>query len=560
MQVGPGRAAMREYEYHLVEEVRAGRLTRRQLFVRATVAGLSASSIGALLAACGSSAPSKSSTTAAGAVKRGGTFRLGCAVPTADVDPIFLFDQGGIFTAQLAGETLCKRMADTSLQPRLATSWRQVGNAKEWEFKIRQGVKWHDGRPLTVDDVVATMKTLSDPKGGSSALSAFSGVLSPEGVRKVDDQTVHFTLDRAYVDFPYTVSDDNYNSIILPADYKKGSFSKGGIGTGPFVLKQLTPKQGATFVANPSYWGKDAKGGKLPYLAGVQVKYFNDPQSTVLALQSGGIDIYPQMAYATARGLFKDPNVHVLELPSSEHRTVAMRTDQAPFVDKRVRQALAYSIDRDALVKGLFGGKAKVGNDHTFAQVYPFAPPGSELPQRKQDYAKAKQLLAAAGHPNGISVPTLIVEEFLDVPEYAQLIQDQAKGAGINIKLHQESQSIFYNKVWLQTPFAIVDWGGRGSVSPLIEPAYTSKGIWNSSHWKDPQFDKLVAQFDAEADQGRRKQIVGQIAKLQNDNTPTLISFFITGLRGVRMNVQGIENGPVDHIDASKVWLSGPAA
>jgi peptide/nickel transport system substrate-binding protein len=553
---------MREYEYHLVEEVRAGRLTRRQLIARATVAGVSASSIGTLLAACGGSSSSKSTSTkaAAGAVKRGGTFRLGCAVPTADVDPVFLFDQGGIFTAQLAGETLCKRMADTSLQPRLATSWRQNGSAKEWEFKIRQGVTWHDGRPLTVDDVVATMKMLTDPKVGSSALSAFSGVLSPDGVRKVDDQTVRFSLDRAYVDFPYTVSDDNYNSIILPADYKKGSFSKGNIGTGPFILKKLTPKQGATFVANPKYWGKDAKGGALPYLNGVQVKYFNDPQSTVLALQSGGVDIYPQMAYATARGLFKDPNVRVLELPSSEHRTVAMRTDQAPFDDKRVRQALAYSIDREALVKGLFGGKAKVGNDHTFAPVYPFAPTEADVPQRKQDYAKAKQLLAAAGHPNGVTVPTLIVEEFLDVPEYAQLLQDQAKGGGIGMKLHQESQSIFYNKVWLQTPFGIVDWGGRGSVSPLIEPAYTKKGIWNSSHWKNTQFDKLVSQFDAEGDEGRRKQIVAQIAKIQNDETPTLISFFINGLRGVRKSVQGIENGPVDHIDASKVWLSAPAA
>jgi peptide/nickel transport system substrate-binding protein len=275
----------------------------------------------------------------------------------------------------------------------------------------------------------------------------------------------------------------------------------------------------------------------------------------VLALQSGGVDIYPQMAYATARGLFKDPNVHVLELPSSEHRTVAMRTDQAPFDDKRVRQALAYSIDRDALVKGLFGGKAKVGNDHTFAQVYPFAPTEAEVPQRKQDYAKAKQLVAAAGHANGVTVPTLIVEQFLDVPEYAQLLQDQAKGGGINMKLHQESQSIFYNKVWLQTPFAIVDWGGRGSISPLIEPAYTSKGIWNSSHWKNETFDGLMKQFDAEADQGKRKALALKLAKLQHDQVPTIVAFFITGLRGVRKNVQGIENGPVDHIDATRVWL-----
>jgi len=205
-------------------------------------------------------------------------------------------------------------------------------------------------------------------------------------------------------------------------------------------------------------------------------------------------------------------------------------------------------------------GNAELGNDHTFAQVYPFAPTEAEVPQRKQDYAKAKQLLSDAGHAGGVTVPTLIVEEFLDVPEYAQLLQDQAKGAGITMQLHQESQSIFYNKVWLQTPFGIVDWGGRGSISPLIEPAYTAKGIWNSSHWKDASFDKLVGQFDSEADEGRRKQVAAQIAKIQNDQTPTLVSFFITGLRGVRKNVQGIENGPVDHIDASKVWLSGPAA
>jgi len=102
--------------------------------------------------------------------------------------------------------------------------------------------------------------------------------------------------------------------------------------------------------------------------------------------------------------------------------------------------------------------------------------------------------------------------------------------------------------------------GRARSVSPLIEPAYTKNGIWNSSHWKNTQFDKLVSQFDAEADEGRRKQIVAQIAKIQNDETPTLISFFINGLRGVRKNVRGIENGPVDHIDASKVWLSGSAA
>jgi peptide/nickel transport system substrate-binding protein len=551
---------MNEYGHHLVDEVNSGRMTRRQLVVRATVYGFSASAVGALLQACGSGSSTKSAATttssasAAGAPRRGGTFRIGAAVPTSDVDPLFTADQGGIFTMRLAGDTLIKRLADTSLEPRLATSWKQVGSASEWEFKIRQGVQWHDGTPLTVDDVVQTFKTLSDPKVASAALSAFQGVLSPSGVHKVDSQTVRFSLDRPYVDFPYAVSDDNYNAIILPASYKKGTFSKGGIGTGAFILKSFTPKQGATFAPNPHYWRKSASGATLPYLNSVEMKYFNDPQSTVLALQSGGIDIYPQMAYATARPLLTDQNVAVLKLPSAEHRTVAMRTDQPPFNDVRVRQALAWSIDRKAIVAALFGGNANVGNDNTFAPIYKFSP--KNIPQRSQDYAKAKSLLAAAGHSGGITVPTLIVEEFLDVPEYAQLLQQQAKGAGINFQLHQESQSIFYNNVWLTTPYCIVDWGSRGSISPLIEPAYTSKGIWNSSHWKDPQFDKLMAQFDATADEQSRATLAEKVATLQTEQTPTLVTFFITGLRGVRKTVQHIEPGPVDHIDASEVWLS----
>jgi peptide/nickel transport system substrate-binding protein len=550
---------MNEYGHHLVDEVQAGRMTRRQLIVRASVFGFSASAIGLLLDACGGSGSSSSSGSSSasaptGAPKRGGTFRIGAAVPTSDVDPLFTADQGGIFTMQLAGDTLIKRRADTSLEPRLATSWRQVHGASEWEFKIRQGVKWHDGSPLTVDDVVQTFKTLTDPKVASAALSAFQGVLSPSGVHKVDSQTVRFSLDRPYVDFPYAVSDDNYNAIILPADYKKGTFSKGGIGTGGFILKSFTAKQGATFAANPNYWRKSTGGATLPYLAGVQMKYFNDPQSTVIALQSGAIDIYPQMAFATARPLLTDSNVQVLKLPSAEHRTVAMRTDQPPFNDVRVRQALAYSIDRKAIIAALFGGNASLGNDNTFAPIYKFAP--KNIPQRSQDYAKAKSLLSAAGHGGGVTVPTLIVEQFLDVPEYAQLLQQQAKGGGINFQLHQESQSIFYNNVWLTTPYCIVDWGSRGSISPLIEPAYTSKGIWNSSHWKDPQFDRLMAQFDATSDEQSRAKLAEQIGALQTEQTPTLVTFFITGLRGVRKTVKNIEPGPVDHIDATEVWLS----
>ena len=157
---------------------------------------------------------------------------------------------------------------------------------------------WQDGSPFTVDDVVASFDRITDPKVGSAALSAFAGVLSNGNIEKVDAQTVKFHLDRPYGDFPTLVSSFNYNSVILPKDYKEGTFTKGGIGTGPFILKTFSADQGASYVKNPKYWG----GPTLPYLDAVQIKYFADTPPIVLAIQGGSIDVFPQVPYQGSQG------------------------------------------------------------------------------------------------------------------------------------------------------------------------------------------------------------------------------------------------------------------
>ena len=136
----------------------------------------------------------------------------------------------------------------------LAESWSPNKDGTVWTFKLRKGVKFHNGKAMTADDVVATFDRLADPANGSNALSAFTGLLSKGGTRKVDDYTVEFHLDAANGNFPYAVSTDNYNAVIIPADYN-GDYEKTMIGTGPFKLEKYTPKVGATFVRNPDYWG-----------------------------------------------------------------------------------------------------------------------------------------------------------------------------------------------------------------------------------------------------------------------------------------------------------------
>jgi peptide/nickel transport system substrate-binding protein len=539
-----------------MEERRAGRMSRGEFLRRATVAGISLTLASSLLAACGSSQEQGGQEQgASGPIKRGGTARLGLVVPASDPEPVTMFSSGAIFTVMTAAEGLCFPRPDYTLEPKLATEWKSGNGAKEWTFTLRQGVKFHDGSTMTADDVVATFDRLTNPDNESAALSAFGGILSYQQTEKVDDKTVRFNLDRPYVDFPYLLSLFNYNALILPKNYELGTFTKGGIGTGPYVLKEYRPEQGATYAKNPSYWGK----GK-PYMDGVEASYYDDNSPLVLAMQGGEIDAVPQIPFQGSQALFQDPNISALENPSSEYRGLHMRVDREPFTDKRVRQALALCLDRPALVAGLFDGRAVVGNDHPFAPVYPNSPTGSAVPQRERDIARAKRLLSDAGHPNGIKVE-LTTERFLEIPQYAVTLKEQCKAAGINVNLNILPQAEYYgsgdNQPWLEVPLGVVDWASRGSASQTIAPAYLCDGIWNAAQWCNEEYDGLVRDFDGELDEGRRKDLAAQAARLQQDETPGIIAYWTKELRVVKNNIGGLAKGPNIVLDMSPVWLSG---
>jgi peptide/nickel transport system substrate-binding protein len=217
----------------------------------------------------------------------------------------------------------------------------------------------------------------------------------------------------------------------------------------------------------------------------------------------------------------------------------------------------------------LFDGRAEVGNDHGFAPIYPPSKLAlTEVPQRTQDYDKAKQLLADAGLSGGIDVE-LTTEQFLEIPQYAVTIKEQCKPAGINITLNIQDQATYYgtgkNQPWLQAPFNITDWGARGSASQTIGPAYlcvsvpkpdlSNSGAWNASYWCDEEFDSLVAAFDAELDEQKRMDIAVQAATLQNEEVPAIIGYWIKEQRATRKNVKGLAAGPTFHLEPSAMWL-----
>ena len=537
----------RDYELHLAEEGAAGRLSRSELLRRAAALGLTAAGAPLLATACGGG---DGDPGAVGPPRRGGELVLGTPVSGREPDPWFAIDTGGVVTGQLACEYLTRPGADNTLRPALARSWRPGATTREWTFDLQTGVRFHDGSPFTADDVVATYRAITDPKGGSSALSAFGSVLSPGGIEKLDAHRVRFHLDRPYADFPYLVSTYTYSAVVLPRTYEPGTFAAGGVGTGPYVLRKYEPNRHARYVRNRNYWRRG-----LPYLDRLTLRYYADYAAIVLALQSGEADVTLEARYQGSQALFDNPDVRVQRAPSSAYRALHLRVDTPPFDSQLVRRALALCLDRPALVRGLYNGHAVVGNDHAFAPVYPTHP--DSPPQRRQDYAAARRLLAEAGHERGLAF-TLTLEQFEDVPQYGIFVRDMCKPAKIDVKLQTLSQADYYgsgnNQPWLTVPAGITDWASRGTASQTIGPAYRCGAVWNSAHWCDRRFERLMREFDGELDLQRRRQIAAEAARLQHDAVPAVIAYWIDDLRASRTEVRGLAGGP--RPDLAALWRS----
>ena len=553
---------IREYGEHLVDMVRAGKMTRRQLLVRGSVFGLSATAVGQLLAACGedsteSTTASPSASSAGPEPVMGGTLKVVISPSITDIDPVKVYDTGGATLVAQFCEYLINMKDDLSLEGRLAESWSPNETGDTWTFKLRQGIKFNDGSPFEAEDVVATMDRLTDPEGGSAALAALGGILSPGGTRAVDTYTVEFNLDKPFADFPYMVCTSSYNTVMLPRTYE-GDWVKNPVGTGPWLLKEYVAKQRCVAVKNPDYWRKDAQGRQLPYMDTIEWPMVEDESASALQLQSGAVDVKANTPFQGAQALFNDPDLRVDAYKATGLRQVNMNNTKEPFTDQKVRQALALCLDREAINQALFDGKSTVGYDTFFnSDVYPDMPPNVV---RSQDHEKAKSLLAEAGYPDGVEV-TLTTMGYLEVPQLAQLIKAQCAPAGIDVKI----QPIDYNEwyagdadttPWLNAQFGIVEWGPRPTPGVFVQACLLPSSAWNSVHWENQEFFDIFAEYMSTTDEAARLEMATQLAQLMQDGTPVVVAFFITQLRAQKKAVHGIQGPGAFYCDVSQAFVA----
>ncbi len=543
-----------ELENELIDEYRAGTLSRKELIQRGSVLGMSLPFLG-LLAGPAQAAISRPMARPMDVGQRGGTIRIGTASIDASLEPPLLQTLASISITQISGEQLTFADKNAVLRPRLATRWAPSRGGRTWTFQIRPNVRFHDGKRMTVADVVATFRRLLGPD--SQAQSSYKGVI--RSVRAAGRNAVRFDLEAPNGLFPYLTAQMTYQSIILPASYKMptdlqkpGEFTSEMNGTGPFKLVENRGPGGITWEANPTYWG-----GR-PAIDRIEMQVLDD-QARVTALQSGQIDLAVQVSNEGAQQLQR-ANKKILPIRTANHRYLNMNVTKEPFNDVRVRQAIALALDRPGLVRGLWGRYAEVGNDSPMWDGYPYT---ANVAQRRQNLERARGLLRAAGKEN-LQV-TLTCYRAFEMPDYAQRVAQALRQIGINCEVKVFTSVQYFDGVsfgasgklapWLETDFGIVDYGGRPIPTTYLNAGLKSGGVWNSARYRSRAFDRILANFTALRIIAGQRRYARQLQQHLLRETPVIYAYFYNFIAATGQNVRGYVPGGMADINLRGVTV-----
>ncbi|WP_263064421.1 ABC transporter substrate-binding protein [Dickeya dadantii] len=405
----------------------------------------------------------------------------------------------GVILAHLAWDTLIYRDPKTGeYKGELATDWK-------WEspvvllLHLRQGVTFHNGDSFSADDVVYTFQSIAGPNTASVIPQSVDWI---DHAEKVDDYTVRLHLKKP---FPAALEYLSGPTPIYPAKYfqqvKLEGFSKAPVGTGPYKIVKVTPGQGVSMVKNPDYF-KDSPIGQ-PKIGKLQFVVIRDPEARVAQLMTGQVDWIWRVASDQVDSLSAMPNIAVksgetMRVGFLELNTNASGPEGAPFKDLRVRQAINYAINRQAMVDNLVRGGSKPVYSACFRTQT--ACDASQVIQYPYDPAKAKQLLAEAGYANGFDTDLWAYRE----RDYAEAIIGDLRKVGIRARLHFVQYPVMASALASgQAPLAFSTWGSFSinDATAFVTPYFGGKG---SDIWKDPQVIAELAKADEVVDPQQR--------------------------------------------------------
>ncbi|MFD3876575.1 ABC transporter substrate-binding protein [Streptomyces microflavus] len=516
-------------------------VTRRQLLWAGT--GLGAAG---LLAACsGGGAESKSTAASGGAddkPRSGGTLRVGALGRASAITRDPHGTQGNesdYLILALVFDTLTVPGSRTNTAPRLAASWEPSTDLKTWKFKIAQGAVFHDGTPVTSEDVVWSLKRLRDTPSGAARLPG----VQAKNISAESTDTVVVVSDYANAQFPLMT---RFSSFVMKKGTKDAEIAKAP-GTGPFQLDWFRGGN-ARLVRNEKWYGPKV------HLDAIEVTMFETPQAMTNALLAGQIDLASNAGAVAARTAESRKDLQVLRRPDDMAMPIVMRTAKgSPFVDERVREAMRLVVDREAMVEQVLSGYGTVANDILGTGDPDYA---KGIPQRKRDVAKAKQLLKDSGFDLSKTYELVTTEDIPGLADSATLFANQAREAGIKIKVVKQESGAFYEKTWKTGDFYVTYWGTNDSVVFFASKTMVGEAGQNEAGWNDAGFDAAYRKVIGTADPKQRTAALTELQKIEHDRSGYLLWGMADGIDLAAAKVRNLpELAGYGRVQLEGVWL-----
>lgn len=483
------------------------------------------------------------------AQERGGTLVAAWEQEPVGLDPHVTSARSSYQILENVLDTLVEMDDELNIVPALATSWEVADDGAVWTFELRDDVVFHNGRPMTADDVVYTFERLLDPETGSG--NAYKVVGSPS-IEALAPHTVQFTLSEPSGIFLGRLAMDKSLGIIARESVEDGSINTTPIGTGPFEITEYLPGTSLLLERNDAYWKTGADGAPLPYLDAVEVRIVGEGSQRRTGLVTGDLDWAFSIPLQSVAELEARDDVIVDSTASPAYYYMGVNTLREPLDDVRVRQAISYALDRGNITEAATFGTGVPTQDpipSVSAWAYDYAP-------YDQDLEKARDLLAEAGVEDGFELtvmPTTFVEQTVRM---AQVIQAQLAPLGIEVTIDTREWSD-----WLETQGAgeydtfVCSWNGLLDPDDFFFAQHKTGEVFNFTGYSNPSVDELLDEGRTADDFDERYGIYQRINREIVDAATYIYIYNPSNIQAYRSNVEGYSARPDQAIRFAETWL-----
>lgn len=437
---------------------------------------------------------------------------------------------------------LVRMREDGVLEPELAEKWDSSGDVKTWTFPLKQGVKFHDGREMTAEDVVFSFRRIMDKDTGSPVRSYLDMV---ETVEALDKYTVRFALKISFSAFAHLLAERQMK--VVPREHV-GTLSEKPVGTGPFRFKSYTPGDRLLLERNPTYF----ESGQ-PKFDSVTLRIMPEAASRIAALEAGEIDIVWNVPLEVIGKLKQNPSITVDEVVTASWDGIVMNTKLKPFDDARVRKAVYLALDKSVLAQfAVFGHGSAThtpipSSDPFFNKNIPF----------KTDIAEAKRLLAEAGYPNGFDIPLYVTPARPTRERLGVAAQQMLKQVGINANVQRVPYNRYEAEISGKVQFYTDGFFARSTIDTATYPLFHSNGTWNNRMWShhSAAIDKLLEDARATKDPAELKRIYDALQQRVVDENPGIIAYTVNWVNAYTKKLKGFSTNPYGLLNLRAAYL-----